>query len=159
MIPLLRLHNEIQFEVKAHERNYYIRADEGALGESADDTRSSHREVTGDTEADVTKREGRGIEAELDSEGSRIIGWEPELADLIAAEMLRRAEQKSRLQTVPTGGADRVSAPDIVGGIAALAALIEDEPADDSEYAREHVDSKALAEERERKEAHGIHMG
>ena len=88
-----------------------------------------------------------------------ITGWEAEREDLIAAEMLRRAEQKSRLQTAPTGGADRVSAPDIIGGIAALASIIEDEPADDTEYAREHVDSKALAEERERKEAHGIHMG
>ena len=75
--------------------------------------------------------------------------------------MLRRAEQKSRLQIAPTGGADRSAAPDIVGGIAALASIIEDEPepTDDTEYAREHVDRKALAEERERKEAHGIHMG
>ena len=40
-----------------------------------------------------------------------------------------------------------------------MASLIKDEPADDTEYAREHVDSKALAEERERKEAHGRHMG
>ena len=37
--------------------------------------------------------------------------------------------------------------------------MIDDEPADDIEYAREHIDSKALAEERECKEAHGIHMG
>ena len=74
--------------------------------------------------------------------------------------MLRRAEQEARLQTASTGGADRSAAPDIVGGIAALASMIEDEPVDDdTEYAREHVDSKALAEERERKEAHGIHMG
>ena len=40
-----------------------------------------------------------------------------------------------------------------------MAAIIEDELADDTEYAREHVDSKTLAEERECKEAHGIHMG
>ena len=73
--------------------------------------------------------------------------------------MLRRAEQKARLQTAPIGVADRSAAPDIIGGIAAVATLIEDEPDDDTEYAREHVDSKALAEERERKEAHGIHMG
>ena len=46
-----------------------------------------------------------------------------------------------------------------VGGVTAVASLIEDEPAEDTEYAREHVDSKALAEERERKEALGIHMG
>ena len=37
--------------------------------------------------------------------------------------------------------------------------MIDDEPAEDNEYAREHIDSKALAEERERKEALGIHMG
>ena len=37
--------------------------------------------------------------------------------------------------------------------------LIDDEPVDDTEYAWEHVDSKALAEERERKAALGIHMG
>ncbi|MCI6888741.1 MAG: hypothetical protein MR836_01005 [Ruminococcus sp.] len=47
----------------------------------------------------------------------------------------------------------------VVGGVAAMASIIEDEPADDTEYAREHIDSKALAEERERKEALGIHMG
>ena len=40
-----------------------------------------------------------------------------------------------------------------------MATMIEDEPAEDTEYAREHVDSKVLAEERERKEALGIHMG
>jgi len=140
-------------------RNYDIRTDEMALGKPADDTRSSHREVTGDTEADVTERDGRGIEAESDSEDSRITGWEPERADLIAAEMLRRAEQKSRLQTAPTGGADRSAAPDIVGGIAAMASIIEDEPADDTEYAREHIDRKALAKELRKKEELGMHMG
>jgi len=40
-----------------------------------------------------------------------------------------------------------------------VASLIEDESADDTEYAREHVDSRALAEERERKATLGIHMG
>ena len=140
-------------------RNYDIRADEIAFGESADDTRSSHREVTGDTEADVAKRDGRGIEAGSGGEGPRLTGWEAERADLIAAEMLRRAEQKSRLQTAPTGGADRSAAPDIVGGIAAVASIIEDEPADDTEYAREHVDRKALAKEIRKKEDLGMHMG
>ena len=52
-----------------------------------------------------------------------------------------------------------VSIDSVVGGVATMASIIEDEPADDTEYAREHVDSKALAEERERKEALGIHMG
>ena len=136
-----------------------ICTDETVPAKSADDIHSTAGTGKGDTGADVTKRDGRGVEAGSGGEGPRITGWESERADLIAAEMLRRAEQKSRLQTASTGGADRGAAPDIVGGIAAVASIIEDEPADDTEYAREHVDSKALAEERERKEAHGIHMG
>ena len=140
-------------------RDYDIRTDETAPTESESDIRSGVGECREDKGADVAERDGRGVEPATVSEGLIITGWEAERADLITAEMLRRAEQKSRLQTAPTGGADRASAPDIVGGIAALASIIEDEPVDDdTEYAREHVDSKALAEEREREEAHGIHM-
>ena len=47
----------------------------------------------------------------------------------------------------------------IVSGVATMASIIEDESAEDTEYARKHTDSKALAEERERKEALVIHMG
>ena len=140
-------------------RDYDIRGYENALGESADNIRSSAGECRNDTRADVTERDCRGIEPATVSEGLVITGWEAERADLIAAEMLRRAEQEAQLQTAPTGGTDRAPAPDFIGGIVAVASIIEDEPADDTEYAREHVDSKALAEERERKEAHGIHMG
>ena len=141
-------------------RDNDICTDETVPAKSADNLRSAAGTGKGDTGADVTERDGRGVEPATVSEGLIITGWEAERADLIAAEMLRRAEQKSRLQTAPTGGVDRNSAPDIVGGIAALASIIEDEPVDDdTEYAREHTDSKALAEERERKEAHGIHMG
>ena len=140
-------------------RNYDIRTDGTVPAKSADNLRSVAGTGEGDSGADVTKRDGRGVEAGSDGEGTRLTGWEAERADLIAAEMLRRAEQKSRLQTAPTGCADRSAAHDIVSGIAALASMIEDEPVDDTEYAREHVDRKAFAEERERKEAHGIHMG
>ena len=140
-------------------RDNDICTDETVPAKSADDIRSAAGTGEEDTGADVTERDGRGVEAGSGGKGPRITGWEAERADLIAAEMLRRAEQKSRLQTAPTGGADRSAAPDIVGGIAAMASIIEDEPADDTEYAREHIDRKALAEEREQKEAHGIHMG
>ena len=140
-------------------RNYDIRTDEMALGESADDTRSGHREVIGDTESNVGNHDVRSVEAGSVSEGSRLTGWEAERADLIAAEMLRRAEQKSRLQTAPTGDADRSAAPDIVGGITAIASMIEDETVYDTEYAREHVDRKALAKEIRKKEELGMHMG
>ena len=140
-------------------RNYDIRTDETVPAKSADDIRTITGTGKGDSGADVTKRDGRGVEAGSGGEGLQLTGWEAERADLIAAEMLRRAEQEERLQTAHSRGSDRAPAPDIVGGIAAVASIIEDEPADDTEYAREHVDSKALAEERERKEAHGIHMG
>ena len=142
-------------------RDNDICTDETVPAKSAENIRSAAGTGKGDSGADVTERDGRGIEAGSDGEGPRLTGWEAERADLIAAEMLRRAEQKSRLQTAPTGGADRSTAPDIVSGIAAVASIIEDEPEpnDDTEFAREHVDRKALAEERERKEAHGIHMG
>ena len=118
---------------------------------SADDIQSAAGTGEGDTGADVTERDGRGIEAGSDSEGSRITGWESERADLIAAEMLRRAKQEARLATAHSSGSDRIPASNFIGVIAAVASLIEDEPADDTEYAREHVDRKALAEERERK--------
>ena len=140
-------------------RNYDIRGYENAFGESTSDIRSGAGECREDTKSNVGNHDVRSVKAGSDSEGARLTGWEPERADLIAAEMLRRAEQKSRLQTASNGGADRSAAPDIVGGIAALASIIDDEPAEDTEYAQERVDSKALAKERERKEAHGIHMG
>ena len=140
-------------------RDHDICTDETVPAKSADDTRSGHREVIGDTESNVGNHDVRSVEAGSGGEGSRLTGWEAERADLIAAEMLRRAEQKSRLQTAPTGGADRVSAPDIIGGIATLASMIEDEPADDTEYAREHVDRKTLAKELRKKEDLGMHMG
>ena len=140
-------------------RDHDICTDETVPAKSADDIRSVAETGEGDSGADVTKRDGRGIEAGSDGEGARLTGWEAERADLIAAEMLRRAEQEARLQAAPTGGADRVSAPDIVDGIVALASIIEDEPADDTEYAREHVDRKALAKELRKKEELGMHMG
>ena len=141
-------------------RDYDIRTDETAPAKSANDLRSGAGECREGKRADVAERDGRGIEPATVSEGLFLTGWEAERADLITAEMLRRAEQEERLQTAHSCGSDRAPAPDIVSGIAAVASIIEDEPVDDdTEYAREHVDSKALAEERERKEAHGIHMG
>lgn len=139
--------------------DYDRRADETILAESASNIQSGTGTVAGDTEDDVTKRDVRGVEPGSDGEEPRITGWEAERADLIAAEMLRRAEQEARIQTAHSSGSDRAPTPDIVDGFAAVASLIEDEPSDDTEYAREHVDRKALAEERERKEALGIHMG
>ena len=140
-------------------RNYDRRADETALAESESDIRSGTGKCRKDSEANVGNYDVRNIEAESGGGETVITGWEAERADLITAEMLRRAEQEARFQASSTGGADRVSAPDIVGGIAAVASIIEDEPTDDNEYSREHVDRKALAKEIRKKEELGMHMG
>ena len=77
----------------------------------------------------------------------------------LEAERARRIQAQAQLENAQVDNNLAVSLDSIVGGVATMASMIEDEPADDTEYAREHIDSKALAEERERKEAHGIHMG
>ena len=140
-------------------RDYDIRTDETVPSKSADNIQSVAGAVSGDTEANVGNHDVRNIEAESSSEGLIITGWEAERADLIATEMLRRAEQETRLQTATTGDTDRVPASDFIGGIAAVASIIEDEPVDDTEYAREHVDRKAIAKELRKKEELGMHMG
>ena len=126
---------------------------------SADDIQSAAGTGEGDTGADVTERDGRGIEAGSGGEGPRITGWEAERAVWLETERARRVQAQAQLESCQVDSDIAVSLDSIVGGVTAVASIIEDEPADDTEYAREHVDSKALAEERERKEAHGIHMG
>ena len=88
-----------------------------------------------------------------------ITDWEVERGIWLEAERARRIQAQAKIKSCQVDSDLAVSLDSIVGSVTAVASLIEDEPADDTEYAREHVDSKALAEEREWKEAHGIHMG
>ena len=88
-----------------------------------------------------------------------ITGWETERGIWLEAERARRIQAQAKIKSRQVDSDLAVSFDSIVGGVATMASIIEDEPSDDTEYAREHVDSKALAEERERKEALGIHMG
>ena len=88
-----------------------------------------------------------------------ITGWEAERRIWLEAERARRIQAQAQIESCQVDSDLAVGIDSIVGGVATMASIIEDEPADDTEYAREHIDSKALAEERERKEAHGIHMG
>ena len=77
----------------------------------------------------------------------------------LETERARRIQAQAQIESSQVDSDLAVGLDSIVGGVTAMASMIEDEPADDTEYAREHIDSKALAEERERKEALGIHMG
>ncbi|MBR5164098.1 MAG: relaxase/mobilization nuclease domain-containing protein [Ruminococcus sp.] len=88
-----------------------------------------------------------------------LTGWETERAVWLQAERARRVQAQAQLESRQVDSDLAVGIDSVIGGVTAVASIIEDEPADDTEYAREHVDSKALAEERERKAAHGIHMG
>lgn len=91
--------------------------------------------------------------------GPVLTGWEVERGIWLEAERARRIQAQAKIKSSQVDSDLAVGFDSIVSGITAVAALIEDEPADDTEYARENVDRKALAEERERKEALGIHMG
>ena len=91
--------------------------------------------------------------------GPVITGWEAERAIWLETERARRVQAQAQIESCQVDSDLAVSLDSIVGGVTTVATLIDDEPADDTEYAREHIDSKALAEEREWKEAHGIHMG
>ena len=89
----------------------------------------------------------------------RLTGWETEREVWLEAERARRIQAQAQIERSQVDSDIAVSLDSIVGGVTAMATLIEDEPVEDNEYAREYADSKALAEERERKEALGIHMG
>lgn len=88
-----------------------------------------------------------------------ITGWEVERRIWLETESARRIQAQAQIKSSQVDSDLAVGIDSIVGGVATMASMIEDEPAEDTEYAREHIDSKALAEERERKEALGIHMG
>jgi len=91
--------------------------------------------------------------------GPVLTGWEVERGIWIEAERARRVQAQAKIKSSQVDSDLAVGIDSIVGGVTAMASMIDDEPAEDTEYAREHVDNKALAEERERKEALGIHMG
>ena len=118
-----------------------------------------HSNLSGTAESNVGNCDfsSRGIE----ESNSRpvITGWEAERGIWLEAERARRIQAQAQIESSQVDSDLAVSLDSIVGGVTAVATLIDDEPAEDTEYAREHVDSKALAEERERKEALGIHMG
>ncbi len=97
-------------------------------------------------------------DAERYEQGANETGWEHERRVLLKAERARELAAESKLKAVQ--GADSItsSTADIVGDIAALATLIEDNDEDeDKHYAP--VDRKRLKEEWEKKESLGMHMG
>ena len=118
-----------------------------------------HSDLSGAAGSNVGNRDFSSRAVEESNSGPVITGWEAERRTWLEAERTRRIQAQAQIESCQVDSDLAVSLDSIVGGVATMASIIEDEPADDTEYAREYVDSKALAEERERKEAHGIHMG
>lgn len=123
-------------------------------------TEGYHSDLSGTAESSRrTVGNSDGSTGESNS-GPVITGWEVERGIWLETERARRIQAQAQIKSCQVDSDFAVSIDSVVGGVTAVASMIEDEPVDDdTEYAREHVDSKALAEERERKEAHGIHMG
>ena len=118
-----------------------------------------HSDLSGAAGSNVGNRDFSSRAVEESNSGPVLTGWEAERGLWLEAERARRIQAQAKIKSSQVDSDLAVSLDSIVGGVATMASIIEDEPVDDTEYAREHVDSKALAEERERKEAHGIHMG
>ena len=116
-------------------------------------------DLSGAAGSNVGNRVFSSRAVEESNSGPVITGWETERGIWIEAERARRIQAQAQIESCQMDSDLAVGLDSFVGGVTAVASLIEDEPAGDTEYAREHVDSKALAEERERKEALGIHMG
>jgi len=120
---------------------------------------SEYRNLSGAAESNVGNHDFSNRAVEESNSRPLITGWEAERAVWLEAERTRRVQAQAQLENAQVDSGLTVGIDSVVGGVTAVASLIEDESADDTEYAREHTDSKALAEERERKEALGIHIG
>ena len=120
---------------------------------------SDYRNLSGAAGSNVGKHDVSNRAVEESNSGPVLTGWEAERGIWLEVERARRIQAQAKIKSSQVDSDLAVSLDSIVGSVTAVATLIDDEPADDTEYAREHIDSKALAEERERKEALGIHMG
>ena len=96
--------------------------------------------------------------AERYEQGAYETGWEHERRVLLKAERARELAAETKLKAVQSSDSITSSTADIVGGIAALATLIEDSDECEDEYYY-HADSKVLEREREKKESLGMYMG
>jgi hypothetical protein len=117
-----------------------------------------HSDLSGAAGSNVGNRDFSSRAVEESNSGPVITGWEAERGIWLETERARRIQAQAQIESCQGDSDLTVGLDSIVSGVATMASMIDDEPAEDTEYAREHVDSKALAEKRERKEALGIHM-
>ena len=158
LIELNKLMSQEQLEILSRLSVLATKADTEQLLKTV---RSEQRDTIASGTAESSRRtvgNSDGSTGESNS-GPVLTGWEVERGIWLEAERARRIQAQAKIKSSQVDSNLAVGIDSIVGGVATMASIIEDEPADDTEYARENVDRKALAEERERKEALGIHMG
>lgn len=130
-----------------------------------------NEKVSGKSES-YLRAVGKGLQSNSETDGGTIgtdadksdksvrkyetTGWENERGVLLQAEELRRMEVKARLENAKSGADFTIGAADVIDGIAAVAAVIE-EPTDDDEFIY-HEDSKLMRKERRHKEELGMKM-
>ena len=138
----------------------------GAVDESRDRTGAEnstlraeeyHSDLSGTAESNVGNRDFSSRRSEESNSGPVLTGWEAGRAVWLEAERARRIQAQAKIESSQVDSGIAVGIDSIVSVVTAVAALIEDEPAE--EDIERGIDIKALAEERERKEALGIHMG
>jgi len=118
-----------------------------------------HSDLSGAAESGSrTVENSNGSTGESNSEPV-ITGWETERGIWLETERTRRIQTQAKIKSSQVDSDLAVGLDSVVGGVAAMASIIEDEPVDDTEYAQEHVDRKALAKELRKKEGLGMHMG
>ena len=118
-----------------------------------------HSNLSGIAGANVGNHDVSSRAVEESNSGPVITGWEAERGIWLEAERARRIQAQAKIKSCQVDSDFAVGLDSIVGGVTAMASMIEDEPADDTEYAREHIDRKALAKELRKKEELGMHMG
>ncbi|MCR4861054.1 MAG: relaxase/mobilization nuclease domain-containing protein [Ruminococcus sp.] len=118
-----------------------------------------HSDLSRAAGSNVGNRDFSSRAVEESNSGPVITGWEAERGIWLEAERARRIQVQAQLESGQVDSDLAVSLDSIVGGVATMASIIEDEPADDTEYAREHIGRKALAKEIRKKEDLGMHMG
>ena len=118
-----------------------------------------HSNLSGIAGANVGNHDVSSRAVEESNSGPVITGWEAERGIWLEAERARRVQAQAQIKSCQVDSDFAVGLDSIVGGVTAVASMIEDEPADDTEYAREHIDRKALAKELRKKEELGMHMG
>ena len=132
------------------------RTDKKVLGKSENTVRPSGERMQSNSETDSRTICANADKSDKPMRKYEVTGWEAERGVLLQAEELRRMEVKARLENAKSSSDFTIGAADVIDGIAAVAAMIE-EPTDDDEFIY-HEDSKLLRKERRHKEGLGMKM-